>query len=76
MLNVNSFNDDHDSNIFSMNSVYIHDANDMQIHMLGDAMFVKDDIFSPPCFDEQIYYNEIMPHIYDDYCDNIYAIKN
>ena len=26
-------------------------------------------IFSPPCFDEQIYYDESMPPIYEDYID-------
>ena len=49
---------------------------DMQSHKLGEAMFDKDDIFCPPCFDEQIYYDESMPPIYDDYIDDLYAIKN
>ena len=31
--------------------------------------------FCPPSFDEQIYYDESMPPIYDDYCDDTYAIK-
>ena len=39
-------------------------------------MFDEYDIFSPPSFDEQIYYDESMPPIYDDYCDDTYAIKN
>ena len=39
-------------------------------------MFDEDDIFCPPSFDEQIYYDESMPPIYDDYCDDTYAIKN
>ena len=71
-------NDEHDCNVVSMNSLNIHDANDMQNHKhkLGDAMFDEDDMFSPPSFDEQIYYNESMPPIYDDYCDDTYAIKN
>ena len=29
-----------------------------------------------PSFDEQIYYDESMPPIYDDYCDDTYALKN
>ena len=29
-----------------------------------------------PSFDEKIYYDESMPPIYDDYCDDTYAIKN
>ena len=36
---------------------------------LGDAMFNEDDIFSLPSFDEQIYYDDNMPHIYDGYID-------
>ena len=43
---------------------------------LGDAMFNEDDIFSLPSFDEQIYYDDSMPPIYDDYCDDTYAIRN
>ena len=41
-------NDEHDCNVVSMNSLNIHDANDMQSHKPGDAMFNEDDIFSPP----------------------------
>ena len=59
-----------------MNSLNIHDANDMQSHKLGEAMFDEDDIFSPPSFDVQIYYDDSMPPIYDDYCDDTYAIKS
>ena len=69
-------NDEHDCNVVSMNSLNIHDANDMQSYKLGDAMFDEDDIFSPPSFDEQVYDDESMPPIYDDYCDDMYAIKN
>ena len=32
-------------------------------------MFDEDDIFSPPSFDEQIYYDESMTPVYDDYID-------
>ena len=53
-------NDEHDCNVISMNSLNIHDANDMQSHKLGDAMFDKD---------VQICYNDCMPPIYDDYND-------
>ena len=69
-------NDEHDCNVVSMNSLNIHDANDMQSHKLGDAIFDEYDIFSPPSFDEKIYYDESMPPIYDDYCDDTYATKN
>ena len=33
-----SLNEKHDSNIASLNSLNIHDANDMQSHKLGDAI--------------------------------------
>jgi hypothetical protein len=52
-----------------MNSLNTHDANDMQSYKLGDAMFDEDDIFSPPSLDENIYYDDSMPPIYDDYID-------
>ena len=35
---------------------FIHDANDMQRHKLGDATFDEYDIFCPPSFDEKFYY--------------------
>ena len=69
MFVTKSLNDEHDCNVVSMNSLNIHDANDMQSHKLGDAMFDEDDMFSPPSFDENIYYDESMPPIYDDYID-------
>ena len=69
-------NDEHDFNVVSMNSLNTHEASDMQSHKLGDAMFDEDDIFSPPRFDVQICYNDCAPPIYDDYCDDTYAIKN
>ena len=69
MFGIKSLNDEHACNVVSMNSLNIHDANDMQSHKLGDAMFDEDDIFSPPSFDVQIYYDESMPPIYDDYND-------
>ena len=75
MFGTKSLNDEHDCNVISMNSLNTHDSNDMQSHKLGDAMFDEDDMFSPPSFDEQIYYDESMPPIYDDYCDDTYAIK-
>ena len=75
MFGTKSLNDEHDCNVISMNSLNIHDATDMQSHKLGEAMFDEYDIFCPPSFDEQIYYDESMPPIYDDYCDDTYAIK-
>ena len=76
MFGIKYLNDEHDCNVVSMNSLNIHDANDMQSHKLGEAMFDEDDIFCPPSFNEQIYYNESMPPIYDDYCDDTYSLKN
>ena len=69
MFSIKSLNDEHDWNVVSMNSLNIHDANDMQSHKLGEAMFDEVDIFCPPSFDEKIYYDESMPPIYDDYID-------
>ena len=63
MFGTKYLNDEHDCNVVSMNSLNIHDANDMQSYKLGDAMFDEDDIFCPPCFDVQIYYDESMPPI-------------
>ena len=47
MLGIKYVNDEHVCNVVSMNSLNTHDANDMQSHKLGDAMFDEDDIFSP-----------------------------
>src|SRR5215216_2269442 len=60
-------NDEHDCHVVSMNYLNIHDANDMQSHKLGDAMFDEDDICCHPSFDEKNYYDDSMPPIYDDY---------
>ena len=68
MFGTKSLYDEHDCNVVSMNYLNIHDANDMQSHKLGEAMFDEGDIF-PPRFDEKIYYDERMPPIYDDYID-------
>ena len=47
MFGTKSLSDEHDCNVVSMNSLNIHDANDMQSHKLGDAMFYEDDILVP-----------------------------
>ena len=47
MFGTKSLNDEHDYNVVSMNPLNIHDANDMQSHKLGEAMFGEDDIFVP-----------------------------
>ena len=43
---------------------------------LGMLCLMKMICFSPPSFDENIYFDDSMPPIYDDYCDDRYAIKN
>ena len=48
MLGIKYVNDEHDCNVVSMNSLNTDDANDMQSHKLGEAMFDEDDIFCPP----------------------------
>ena len=69
MFGIESMNDEHDRSVASMNSLNIHDASNMQIHKLEDAMSDEDYISSPPRFDEKIYYDNSMPLIYDDYID-------
>ena len=50
MFGTKYLNDEHDCNVLSINSMNIHDANDMQSHNLGEAMFDEDDIFVPQVF--------------------------
>ena len=58
-----------------MNSLNIHDANDIQTHKLGDAMFDEDDISVPPSFDVPICYNGSIPPIYDDFNDECWFVR-
>ena len=58
MFGTKYLNDEHDCNVVSMNYWNIHDANDMQSHKLGDAMFDEDDIFSPLTLNDQICYDD------------------
>ena len=69
MFGTISLNDEHACNIISMNSLNTHDSNDMQSHKLGELCLMKMIFFCPPSFNEQIYYDESMPPIYDDYID-------
>ena len=46
MFAIKYLNDEHDCNVVGMNSLNIHDTNDIQSHKVGDAMFDADDIFS------------------------------
>src|SRR3954470_3510149 len=66
----------HDFSVTSMSSLNTFDANDMQSYKLGDATFDEDDLFSPQSFDEEIYFDDTLTPIYDDYYDDTYAIKN
>ena len=50
MFGTKSLYDEHDCNVVSMNSLDIYDANDMQSHKLGEAIFDEDDIFLSPKF--------------------------
>ena len=50
MFGTKYLNDEHDCNVVSTNSLNIHDANDMQSHKLGEAMFDGDDNFLSPKF--------------------------
>ena len=63
MFGTKYLNVEHDCNVLSMNSLTIYDANDMESHKLGEAMFDENDIFCPPSFDEQIYFDESMSSI-------------
>ena len=45
MFGTRSLYNEHYCNVVSMNSFNIHDANDMQSHKLGEAMFNENDIF-------------------------------
>ncbi len=67
MLGIEYVNDEHDCNVVSMNSMNTHDANDMQSHKLGDAIFDEDDLFSSSTLNDQNHFDESMPPIYDDY---------
>ena len=75
MLGIEYVNDEHDCNVLSMNSLNTHDANDMQSHKLGDAIFDEDDLFSSYTLNDQNHFDESMPPIYDDYCEDTYALK-
>ena len=50
ILGIKYVNDENDCNVVSTKSWNIHDANDMQSHKLGDAMFNEYDIFLSPKF--------------------------
>ena len=45
-------------------------ANAMENSKLGEAGFYEYDLFSPPSFEEEIYFDDTLPPIYDDYNAN------
>src|SRR3954469_9476829 len=55
-----------DSNIISINALDTIIANSMENSKLGEAGFDEHDIFSPPSIEEEIYFDDTMPPIYDD----------
>ena len=54
--------------VISMFLFNINISNDMESSKLGDDTFDEHDIFSPPTFEEKIYFDN-MPPKYDDYHD-------
>ena len=61
MFGTKSLYDEHDCNVVSMNSLNIHDANDMQSHKLGDAIFDEDDLFSSSTLNDKIILMKACP---------------
>ena len=53
-----------------MNTLNTIVANDMENSKLGEARFDDHDLFSPPSIEEKIYFDDILPPIYDDYNDS------
>src|SRR6187399_3124822 len=51
--------------VISMLSLNINIANDMESSKLGDDTFDEHDIFSPPTFEEKIYFDDTLLPIYD-----------
>ena len=56
-------------NVISMISSNAIVANAMENCKLGDAVFDEFDLFSPPSLKEEIFFDDTMPPIYDDYND-------
>jgi hypothetical protein len=58
------------SNVITINALNTIIANAMQSSKLGEAGFDEYDIFSPPSFEEKIFFDDTLPPIYDDYNDS------
>ena len=54
-----------------INMIYLNTiiANAIEKSKLGEAGFDEYDIFSPPSFEEKIFFDDTLPPIYDDYND-------
>ena len=57
-------------NVISMNALNTIVANAMENSKLGEAGFDEHDIFSPPSFEQKIFFDDTLPPIYDDYNDS------
>ena len=68
ILGIKSLSGEHDCNVASMLAMNIHDANDMQSHKLGDAMFDEDNFLVPQVLLRNFMMMKYAP-IYDDYID-------
>ena len=58
------------NNVITINSLNTIIANAMEKSKLGEAGFDEYDIFSPPSFEEKIFFDDTLPPIYDDYNDS------
>src|SRR3954452_13765165 len=59
-----------DNNVISINALDTIIANAMEKSKLGEAGFDEHDIFSPPSIEEEIYFDDTVPPMYDDYNDD------
>ena len=57
------------SDVISMDSLNTIVANALEKSKLGEASFYENDLFSPPSTKEEIYFDDNMPPIFDDYGD-------
>ena len=56
-------------NVINMNALNTIVANAMENSKLGEAGFDEHDLFSPPGIEEEIFFDDTLPPIYDDYND-------
>ena len=53
------------SNVISMNLLNTFVTNAMEMSKLGEVSFYENYLFSSPAFEEEIFYDDTMPPIYD-----------